>query len=68
MARQQTANTEARLTTEPCGQLGIWIYVDGKLMDLIHYSDLLHACKPETRQAIKAIYADIQSEKLGEEE
>ncbi len=76
MARHETAETEARLTTEPCGELGIWIYIDGKLMDLIHYSDLLYSSahghsivNSETRKAIQAIYDDITLKAIaGEEE
>lgn len=75
MARHKTAKTEARLTTEPCGDLGIWIYVDGELMDLIHYSDLKHSLafgepilKQKTIDAIDKIYADIVLQRIAEEE
>jgi len=53
--------SEARLTFEPCGPLGVWIYFDGKLLDLFHISDLqsMLGIKQETRDAIDRIYDDI---------
>ena len=65
MARHETAKPEARLTTKPCGQLGLWIYIDGKLMDIIHYSDLQHVVNNKTFDAITRIYDEY---KLEEEE
>jgi len=53
-----TKEDEARLKTEPCGELGIWIYIDGKIADLIHFSDLMGVVNDETRQKIDAIYED----------
>lgn len=75
MARQETAKKEARLTTKPCGELGIWIYVDGELMDLIHYSDLRYALTltgspvltQNTIDAIDGIYADLIKQRSEEE-
>ena len=74
MARHKTANTEARLTTEPCVKLGIWIIVDGKVTDIIHYSDLRDARRggepivnQETIDAIDEIYADFRIAREEEE-
>ena len=53
--------SEARLTFEPCGTLGVWIYFDGKLLDLFHISDLQNmlGIKQKTKDAIQQIYDDI---------
>jgi hypothetical protein len=57
--------SESRMELKPCGRLGIWVYIDGELMDLFHYSDLqkMFGLKQETIDAIEQIYDDIRSEK-----
>jgi hypothetical protein len=59
---------KSRVKLEECGKLGIWIYIDDKLMDLIHLSDLqkVVGLKESTKDAIESIYDDIVLE--GEEE
>lgn len=64
----KTDKPEARLTTEPCGELGIWIYIDGELMDLIHYADLKHAVDQKTKDGIQMIYDDFRAAKGLDEE
>jgi hypothetical protein len=58
--------SESRVELKPCGKLGVWIYIDGKVMDLFHLSDLqkMFGIKQETKNAIEQIYEDI----IGEEE
>jgi len=58
--------SESRLRLESCGKLGVWIYIDDKLMDLFHLSDLkkMIGIKQETIDAIEQIYSDL----IGEEE
>jgi hypothetical protein len=57
-------SSEPRIQLKPCGRLGIWIYIDGKVMDLFHYSDLqkMNGINQETIDAIEQIYNDIRSE------
>jgi len=52
----------ARLTVEPCGELGLWIRIDGKHMDIIHYSDIerMPNINQETKDAINKIYEDCR--------
>ena len=59
-------SSESRVELKPCGKLGVWIYIDGKVMDLFHLSDLqkIFGIKLETKDAIEQIYDDI----IGEEE
>lgn len=59
-------SSEPRVRLEPCGRLGLWIYIDGKVMDLIYYSNLqkINGIKQETIDAIEQIYEDF----IGEEE
>tara|TARA_R110000824_G_C14833434_1_gene638137 strand:- start:402 stop:587 length:186 start_codon:yes stop_codon:yes gene_type:complete len=56
--------SEPRIRLEPLGELGVWVYIDGKLMDLFHYSDLqrMFGIKQETKDAIEQIYDDLRSE------
>ena len=65
---EKTDKNQARLTIEPCGELGLWIYIDGKLMDLIHYSDLKNALNlnQKTKDAIQEIYDDFQKTRCEE--
>jgi len=66
---EQTDKNEARLTIKPCGELGLWIYVDGKLADLIHYSDLLKCgLEEETKELIEEIYDAYKPQLAGGEE
>jgi len=53
----------ARLTIEPCGELGLYIRIDGKLMDIIHYSDIerMPNISRETKDAIDRIYQDCRA-------
>ncbi len=53
----------ARLTIEPCGELGLCIRIDGKIMDIIHYSDIerMPNVNQETKDAIDTIYADCRA-------
>ena len=68
MADNNTDTNEARLTIEPCGQLGLWIYIDGELMDLIHYSDLKQCdLKDETIEGIQMIYDEYRIPREEEE-
>jgi len=57
-------NSESRVIFKPCGKLGVWVYIDGKVMDLFHLSDLqkMWGIKKETKDAIEQIYDDIRSE------
>jgi hypothetical protein len=57
-------NSEPRIRLESFGELGVWVYIDGKLMDLFHYSDLqrMFGIKQETIDAIERIYDDLRSE------
>ena len=57
--------SEPRIRLEPLGNLGVWVYIDDKLMDLFHYSDLqrMFGIKQETKDAIQQIYDDLRSEK-----
>ena len=59
---------ESRVELKPCGTLGVWVYIDGKVMDLFHLSDLqkMFGIKQETKDAIEQIYQDTIAE--GEEE
>ena len=59
-------SSESRVELKPCGKLGVWIYIDGKVMDLFHLSDFqkMFGIKQETKDAIEQIYEDI----IGEEE
>ena len=56
--------SESRVELKPCGKLGVWVYIDGKVMDLFHLSDLqrMFGIKQETKDAIEQIYDDIRSE------
>ena len=56
--------SEPRIRLEPLGNLGVWVYIDDKLMDLFHYSDLqrMFGIKQETKDAIQQIYDDLRSE------
>jgi|TARA_R110000823_G_C15889995_1_gene495922 hypothetical protein len=58
--------SEPRIELKSCGRLGIWIYIDGKVIDLIHYSDLqkINGINQETIDAIEQIYDDIISEEV----
>ena len=60
--------SESRVRLETCGRLSIWVYIDNKLVDLFHLSDLqkMMGIKQETIDAIEQIYKDIIEE--GEEE
>jgi len=53
--------SEPRVQLKPCGTLGIWIYIDGEVMDIFHLSDLqkMIGIKQETIDAIEQIYDDI---------
>jgi hypothetical protein len=57
-------NSEPRIRLEPLGEVGVWVYIDGKLMDLFHYSDLqrMSGIEQETIDAIERIYDDLRSE------
>ena len=57
--------SESRVRLEPCGRLGVWIYIDDEVMDLFHLSDLqkMIGIKQKTIDAIEQIYNDI----IGEE-
>jgi hypothetical protein len=59
-------NSEGRIELRPCGRLAFWVYIDGKLMDLVHYSEVqkIVGLKQKTIDAIEQIYDDI----VGEEE
>ena len=50
----------ARMTFEQFGTVGLWVIIDGKYMDIIHYSDIesLPDLKQETKDAIDGIYSD----------
>ncbi|GAH23305.1 unnamed protein product, partial [marine sediment metagenome] len=52
---------ESRVRLEPCGRLGVWIYIDDEVMDLFHLSDLqkMFGIKQTTKDAIQQIYDDI---------
>jgi len=54
-------SSESRIKLEQCGRLGIWIYFDGELIDLIHLSDLQKGfgVNQKTKDAIDQIYNDI---------
>jgi len=52
--------SEPRVQLKPCGRLSIWIYIDGKVMDIFHLSDL--GINQETIDAIERIYDDIIGE------
>ena len=56
----------SRITIENCGEVGLWIYFDGQVIDLIHLSDLQKTMglKQKTIDAIEQVYDDI----IGEEE
>lgn len=60
-------NTEpkARLQIKQCGELGLWIRIDGEIVDLIHFSDLksLRCIKESTKKAIEQIYTDYAKER-----
>lgn len=58
--------SDSRLRFESCGKLGVWIYIDDKLMDIFHLSDLqkMIGIKQTTIDAIEQIYNDL----IGEEE
>jgi len=53
--------SEPRVQLKPCGRLSIWIYIDGKVMDLFHLSDLqkMIGINQKTIDAIEQIYDDI---------
>ena len=57
-------SSKSRVQFKPCGKLGVWVYIDGKVMDLFHLSDLqkMWGIKKETKDAIEQIYDDIRSE------
>lgn len=56
--------SESRVRLESCGTLGIYVYIDDKLMDLIHLSDLLSmlGLNQKSKDAIEQIYNDIISD------
>ncbi|GAG67810.1 unnamed protein product [marine sediment metagenome] len=59
----------ARLRIEPMGNLGLWIYIDDELTDLIMLNELkkLFGLNQKTIDGINQIYNDIILTK-GEEE
>jgi len=53
--------SEPRVQLKPCGSLGIYVYIDDKLMDIFHLSDLqkMMGLNQKTIDAIEQIYNDI---------
>lgn len=49
-----------RMTFEQFGTVGLWVIIDGKYMDIIHYSDIeaMPDLQQKTKDAIDGIYQD----------
>lgn len=67
---ETNTDEQARLRIEPDGELMFWLYIDGKITDLIMLSELrtIKGISQDTIHGIDQIYDDLKQAKESEEE